>query len=286
MKIAQLSTPFITLPPANYGGTELVVYNLSEGLIKKGHNVTVYAPGDSKTSARLISGFPKAIHYDKMNKLFSPLAEKLFWMHSLPTMYHAILPFEHADKYDLIHNHIHYIGLQYSSLVNTPSVHTYHGDFSSAINSPIEKMILEKYKNHNWIAISKTQKINCPVKLNFVGIVHHGIPIEKYEYNQSNQNYLAWIGRITPNKGLIEAIKVAKITNHHLIIAGIIRERDKVYFESEVKPLIDEKTIHFVGALNLNKKVHMLKKAKALLYPVKWEEPFGLVMIEAMATGT
>ncbi len=286
LKIAQLSTPFISVPPPNYGGIELVVYNLTEGLVKKGHQVTLYAPGDSKTSAKLESSFPKALFYENMQSLFSPLAFNLFWLHSLPTLYHAILPFEKANQFDIIHNHLHYLGLFFTNLVKTPILHTYHGDFSSAIKSPIEKMVLEKYKNAYWTAISESQKKNCPIKLNFVGVVHHGIPIEKFIFNQKPKNYLAWLGRITPKKGIEIAIKVAKTLKIPLKISGIVHQRDKKFFDTKIKPEIDNKLIFNIGPLSMKEKVKFLAEAKVLLYPVTWEEPFGLVMIESMACGT
>lgn len=286
LKIAQLSTPFIAVPPPDYGGTELVVYNLTEGLVKKGHQVTLFATGDSTASARLQSVFPHALFYEKMQQLFSPAALNLFWMHSLPTLYHTIAPFEQADKFDIIHNHVHYLGLFFASLINKPTIHTYHGDFSTAIKSPIERMILEKYKDSYWTAISETQKKNCPIKLNFVDVVHHGVASERFDYQENPQTYLIWLGRITPKKGVNQAIEVAKKLGKQLIIAGVVHDRDQQFFSQKIKPHIDNQLIKYVGALDFSTKVSYLKNAKLLLYPVTWEEPFGLVMIEAMACGT
>lgn len=286
MRIAQLSTPFIAVPPKNYGGIELVVANLTEGLVRRGHDVTLFAPGNSRTSAKLVSAFASELTPQEMEKLFSPLALKLFWMHSLPSFYHAVSAFEKAHDFDIIHNHLHYIGNLLADLTNTPTVHTYHGDLSSAQESPIEAMILEKYKNQHWIAISETQKKNCKIPLNFAAVIHHGIPIEKFTFEEKPQDYLVWLGRITPKKGLTEAIEAARQTDHKLMIAGIVHPRDREYFEVEIKPRIDNKLIFSVGGLDLEAKVKLFKNAKALLYPVSWEEPFGLVMIEAMACGT
>ncbi len=286
LRIAQLSTPFIAVPPPDYGGTELVVYNLTEGLVKKGHKVTLFSTADSITSAKLQSTFKHALFYEEMEQLFSPSALKLFWLHSLPTLYHAVLPFEQAQQFDIIHNHIHYIGLFFASLTDKPTVHTYHGDLSTAAESPIEKMILEKYRHLPWTAISETQKKNCPIKLNFIDVIHHGVPIEKFTYQEDSQDYMVWLGRITPKKGVAEAIKVSKITKKKLVIAGVVHERDREFFLRKVKPQIDNQLISFVGALEFPKKIDLYKNAKLLLYPVTWEEPFGLVMIEAMACGT
>ena len=141
LRIAQLSTPLIPVPPENYGGTELVVYNITEGLVRRGHQVTLFAPGDSKTSANLIPTFPKSLSPAKMEELFSPLALKLFWLHSLPSLYHIVQAFEKAGDFDIIHNHFHYLGSFFTDLVKIPVVHTYHGDFFGAQKSPIENII-------------------------------------------------------------------------------------------------------------------------------------------------
>lgn len=129
-------------------------------------------------------------------------------------------------------------------------------------------------------------KKGSKVKLNFSATIHHGIPIEKFPYNKKPENYLVWLGRITKKKGLTEAIKVAKATKTKLIIAGIINPRDQEIFNKEIKPEIDHKQIFYIGPVGHQSKVKLLKNAKALLYPVSWEEPFGLVMIEALACGT
>lgn len=286
LRIAQLSTPLISVPPENYGGTELVVHNVTEELVKRGHEVTLFAPGTSKTLAKLVSPFVNELNNVEMEKLFSPLALKLFWTHSLPSLYHAVHAFEMASEFDIIHNHFHYIGLFFSHLVQTPVINTYHGDFSGALKSPIEKMILEKYKNDNWIAISESQKANCSTELNFVSVIHHGIPIEKFEFNEKPEDYLVWLGRVTPKKGISDAISAAKKANKKLVIAGVVHPRDEEFFKKEIEPQIDNQSIFFKGGLDLKDKVNLFKNARVLLYPVTWEEPFGLVMIEAMATGT
>ena len=286
LRIAQVSTPFITVPPKDYGGIELVVANLTEGLVKKGHEVTLFAPGDSQTSAKLFAPFEKAVSMKAMEKMFSPLAKKLFWLHSLPSLYHITAAFERANEFDIIHNHLHYLGLFFGSLVKTPTVHTYHGDFSSAIKSPIERMILEKYKDNFWTAISQSQRENCPVKLNVSGVVYNSIWVDKFDWSKKAGDYLMWLGRITPRKGLSQAIEVTKRLGRKLVIAGVVKPRDTDYFQKEIKPRIDNKMIVSVGAVDHSTKVRYLKNAFALLYPVTWQEPFGLVMVEAMACGT
>lgn len=285
LKIAQLSTPFIDVPPKTYGGTELVAYNLTEELVKRGHKVTLFATKNSKTSANLEYAFEKALGLGMMKNLLSDLAKKLSWAHALPSLYHAILPFEKENQFDIIHNHFHYYGLFFSSFIKTPVLTTYHGDLSTAEQSLIEKLILKKYKKNFWTAISKNQKNQVKTKLNFLKVIYHGVPIENFPFSQKHQNYLAWLGRITKKKGLLEAIKVAKKTKNKLVIAGTVNPRDQEYFRKEIEPKIDNKLIFFIGPVNHQKKVKLLKNAKALLYPISWEEPFGLVMIEALACG-
>lgn len=286
LKIAQLSTPFFDVPPKTYGGTELVVSNLTEELVKRGHRVTLFATGDSKTEARLEYVFKNALGAGKPKNLLSNLAKKLPWAPALPSLYHAILPFEKANQFDIIHNNFHYYGLFFSSLVKTPTLTTYHGDLSTAEECKIEKLILERYKKNFWTAISESQKRKTKIKLNFLKVIHHGIPIERFSFSQKHQNYLVWLGRITKKKGVLEAIKVAKIAGEKLVIAGIINPRDTEYFKKEIKPKIDNRLVFYIGPVNHQKKVKLLKNAKALLYPILWEEPFGLVMAEAQACGT
>lgn len=286
MRIAQIAPPFISVPPKNYGGTEFVIHALTEELVKRGHDVTLFASADSQTSAKLVSSFNQPLTPKNTASLFSPLAYKLFWMHSLPALMHVQSVFEHAKDFDIIHDHTHYLGIFFSRFIKTPMVSTYHGSLQWASRSPIEKMILKKYKKHSWVAISENQKKMSSIDLNFASVIHHGIDPDNFSFNEKSKDYLVWLGRITKQKGIIEAITASKQTNKKLIIAGIINPRDQDFFETEVKPHIDGKQIEYIGSVDFEKKVELLKNAKALLYPITWEEPFGLVMIEAMACGT
>ena len=286
LRIAQIAPPFIPVPPTTFGGTEAVVSNITEELVKRGHDVTLFASGDSKTSAKLVSDFHEALQYEELAKMLSPLARKLNWMYSLPVFYHAVKAFENAEKFDIIHDHTHYLSCFFSDFVKTPMVSTYHGSFTIAEQSPIEKMILQKYKRHNWTAISKSQKNETTLGLKFVGTVHHGLHLNEYLYNETPENYLVWLGRITDRKGIAEAISVAKNLEKNLIISGNVKDRDKEYFEKEIKTHVNGKQIIYDGPSDVKRKVKLLRNAKALLYPVKWEEPFGMVMIESMAVGT
>lgn len=285
LKIAQLSTPFFSVPPKNYGAIEYIAYLLTEELVKRGHEVTLLATGESKTSGSLISIYEKELRPVDAEALFSPLAYKLPWMQSLPSLLHINKLMERADEFDVIHNHFHYLPLFFSNLIKTPMVNTYHGNFLYAAESPIELSLLEHYKRSNWVAISESQKRNCPVDLSFSGVIYHGIDLSKYAYDRGGREYLAWLGRINPQKGITEAIKVAKAVGKKLVIAGIVNKRDEDFFKKEVEPHLGD-GVEYIGPISSLEKSKMLGEALALLYPVTWDEPFGLVMIEAMATGT
>ena len=286
LRIAQIAPPFLTVPPKTFGGTEAVVSNITEELVKRGHDVTLFASGDSQTSAKLVSAFSKALQYEELDKMLSPLAKNLHWMYSLPLFYHTVKAFEQAGEFDIIHDHTHYLSCFFTGFTKTPMLATYHGSFTLAEQSPIEKLLLEKYKDHNWTAISNSQKNETTLGLNFVSTIHHGLHLHDYPFNETPDDYLVWLGRITDRKGISEAITVAQHLNKKLIISGNIKERDQQYFDTEIKQHIDSKQIIYDGPSDLARKGELLRNAKALLYPVKWEEPFGMVMIEAMAVGT
>lgn len=283
--IGQIVSPFVPVPPHEYGGTELIVSLLTEQLVKNGHDVTLFASGDSQTAARLESIFPQALDTKRLEEQFSPSAKKLEWLQSLPLISHISFAMERATNFDIIHNHSHYFPLFFEQSLHVSMVHTYHGDFSSACQSPIERMLLEKYQTSKWVAISESQKRTCPLPLNFLGVVYHGIDVTEYEFSANHEGYLVWLGRITEKKGILDAVEVAKRVGKKLVLAGVVLPGDKMFFEEKVLPVIDAKQIEYVGPVNHIQKVALLKDALALLYPISWEEPFGLVMIEAMACG-
>jgi len=268
MKIAQIAPLWIPIPPITYGGTEFVISLLTEELIKRGHKVTLFASGDSKTSARLIPIWSRSLwraHLSAPHAVFSLLYEKLFEM---------------QDEFDIIHDHCEFYSAPFSRFLKPSIVSTIH-------HPMYEEMIIlfKKFPNINYVAISKNQRKSAP-GINFIKTIYHGIPTEKYEFNPEPENYLFWLSKIIPGKGLIEAIKVAKLTGEKLIISGIIPKEAQDYFDFRVKPLIDGKQIQFVGASNFEKKVQLFRNAKAFLYPISRPEPFGLVVIESMACGT
>lgn len=274
MKIAQLAPPWLPVPPVGYGGTEAVVHNLTEGLVKRGHEVTLFATGDSETKANLSYIFPKALG-NSGNLKRDPL---------LPFL-HFIECFERALEFDIIHNHAQYWAMFLADLVRTPVVHTIHGSFAKSYTPQGKLDTLKKFKNHNFISISNAQRKDMP-ELNYVATVYNGIDLEQFQFSEEQEGYLLWIGRITPKKGVVEAINVAKKMNIPLKIAAAIDPIDQEYFDREVKPKIDGNLIRFEGEALFKDKINLYQKALCVLYPISWEEPFGLVMAESMACGT
>ena len=268
MKIAQIAPLWIPVPPYTYGGTELMVSLLTEELVKRGHQVTLFATGDSKTKARLVPIWPKSLWRAKL-----PVPHAVFSL-----MYEKIL--EMRNEFDIIHDHCEFYTVPYSKFLGCPLISTIHHPL-------YEEMIIlfKKFPNVNYVAISKNQRKTAP-GVNFTETIYHGLPLKQYPFQEKPKNYLLWLSKITPEKGLAEAIEVAKKSKNKLIISGVIPKEYQDYFEYRLQPMIDGKQIQFVGAANFEKKVELFKNAKAFLYPIRRPEPFGLVVIESMACGT
>lgn len=274
MKIALLAPLWETVPPKAYGGTELVVYILCEELIKKGHDVTLYATACSKTPAKL-----KAMIQSPMRKL----GVKFPIHYELKAISELI---KDHNNYDVIHNHLGYQILPFVDLMNKPVVTTLHGAF--VIKEDID--FYNQYKKHNYISISNSQRKGAP-ELNYISTVYNGIQVDKYPFNpqiNKDEPYLAFLGRFSEEKGPHLAIKIAKATGMKLIMGGKIDPyfANVEFYKKEIEPYIDNDQIQFIGELQHNEKVNLLKNAVATLHPVTWPEPFGLVMAESMACGT
>ncbi len=268
MRIAQIAPPWISVPPKTYGGTELVISWLTEELVKRGHQVTLFATGDSKTKANLIPMWPKGLwgaNLSAPHAVFSLLYRELL---------------QRADDFDIIHDHCEFYTSPYTKLLKAPVITTLHHPLNEETI-----MLYKKFPNVHYVAISKNQKKSASA-INFARTIYHGLPIIQYPFNPEPQDYLLWISKIIPQKGLAEAIEVALATGQNLVISGYLPPEYKDYFEYRIKPMIDNKQIRFVGASNFEKKIDLFQNAKALLFPVKRPEPFGLVVIESMACGT
>ena len=268
MRIAQIAPLWIPTPPITYGGTEFVISLLTEELVKRGHEVTLFATGDSKTSARLIPIWPKSLWRAKLHAphaVFSLLYRELI---------------ERQNEFDVIHDHSEFYGTAYSKFIKPPIVSTIH-------HPMYEEMIIlfKKFPKINYVAISKNQRKTAP-GVNFKATIYHGLPTKKYPFQAKPKNYLFWISKITPEKGLAEAIEVARMAGEKLLIAGVIPKEEQDFFDYRIKPLIDGEQIQFLGAANFEKKVELFRNAKAFIFPIRRVEPFGLVVMEAMACGT
>ena len=275
MKIVQIAPFEEIVPPKKYGGTELVVYNITQELVKRGHQVYLIASGGSQTKATLLPVFPKPLRaYAKAQDMKIRDSLKFIGIGK-------VLEYLEDIDADIIHNHLGWRLLPFSPIIKMPIVTTLHGP----LNIDYQKLIYGKFKKNKYISISKNQREPFPA-LNYVGTVYNGIDIKKFQFSTNGGDYLAFLGRMSPEKGSVEAIKSAKKSGFKLKMVAKIDAVDKDFFNTKVSPLIDGKQINFLGEMGHKSKVEFLKNAKVLLLPIQWEEPFGLVMIEAMACGT
>ena len=275
--LAQIAPSEERVPPPKYGGIELVVSNLTEELIKRGHQVTLLASGDSITKARLIPIFKKAVRTDT-NIGANPLKREAAKLIEVA----RAINFLQQHKFDIIHNHIDWRFLPFISLLNSaPTVTTLH----SSLDTDYQQFVYNAVPNKNYVSISNNQRQPMP-QLNFIGNIYHGIQINKFAFNSKKGKYIAFLGRMSPEKGPLQAIRAAKKAKIPLIMAAKVDLADKEYFHKKIKPLIDGKSVKFIGEVNHRGKVKLLRNAAALLCLIQWKEPFGLVIIEALACGT
>jgi len=265
MHIGMISPIAWRTPPRHYGPWESVVSLLSERLISAGINVTLFATADSVTNAELHAICPKG--YEEDRDIDAKVWECL----------HIAEVFEHAQEFDLIHNHFDFLPLSYSKLVKTPLLTTIHG-FSSSKILPI-------YKKYNpssyYVSISDSDR---NPELDYVATIHHGIDLEQFTFNSKPEEYLLFFGRIHADKGTYEAIQIAKECNRKLIIAGIIQ--DEIYYNEKIKPHINSDDICYIGSADPENRNRLLGNAFALLHPINFAEPFGLSVVESLACGT
>jgi glycosyltransferase involved in cell wall biosynthesis len=265
MKIAMLSPIAWRTPPRHYGPWENVVSLLTEGLVDRGVDVTLFATGDSRTRGRLQSVCPRG--YEEDGELLPKVWECL----------HISAVFEQGDAFDLIHNHFDYLPLTYSGMTRTPLLTTIHG-----FSSPKILPVYQKYNRRtHFVAISRADR--SPL-LDYIATIHHGIDLNQFTFRPEHGEYLLFFGRIHPEKGTAECIQVARRTGMRLVMAGIVQDRD--YFETRVKPLVDDRRVVYAGSAGPRQRDRLLGGAYALLHPIGFDEPFGLSVVEAMACGT
>jgi len=265
MKIAVLSPIAWRTPPKKYGPWEQVASTITEELVKRGHEVTLFATGNSKTKARLQSVCE--LPYEEVPYCNAKVLECL----------HISQVMEQASDFDIIHNHFDFLPLTYSRLINTPMITTIHG-FSSPTIIPV----YEKYNGSSaYISISNADR---SPKLDYLGTIYHGIDPDKFTFQPNKKNYLLYFGRIHPDKGTHTAIDIAFRAKLPLKIAGLIQ--DQKYFENEIKPFVNGTSVKYLGNVGPAMRNQLLGDAKALLHPIYFEEPFGLSVMEAMMCGT
>ncbi|GGF54755.1 glycosyl transferase [Azorhizobium oxalatiphilum] len=270
MKIAQIAPLTEAVPPTLYGGTERVVSWLTEELVALGHEVTLFASGDSVTSAKLEAMWPRALRLDGTvrdpNALHMAMVEQVY---------------RRAGEFDIMHFHMDYYPFSLMSRQSTPFVTTLHG----RLDLPEHQPLFQTFSDIPVVSISDSQRRPVPMA-NWVETVHHGLPAGLLEPKQTEQSYLAFLGRISPEKRLDRAIRIAQRCGMKLKVAAKIDRADEDYFEEQIRPLIGGEGVEFIGEIGDHQKSDFLSGAHALLVPIDWPEPFGLVMIEAMACGT
>jgi glycosyltransferase involved in cell wall biosynthesis len=271
MRIAQVAPLYERVPPKLYGGTERVVSYLTEELVRLGHEVVLFASGDSITKAELRAPCSQALRFDPqcLDASLAPHVRMLGWV------------YQQAHEFDIIHCHTDYLGLPLSQFTTTPTVITLHGCLDISDISPL----YSEYPEVALISISDAQRRPLP-EVHWVATVHHGLPFDLYDFAPQAGDYLLFLGRISPEKQPDAAIRVACRAGVPLRIAAKVDKIDREYFETTIRPLLDHPLIEFIGEVDEEGKHALLRHALALIFPIDWPEPFGLVMIEALACGT
>ncbi|MGB7600923.1 MAG: glycosyltransferase family 4 protein [Candidatus Sulfotelmatobacter sp.] len=270
MRIAQVAPLFESVPPVLYGGTERVVSWLTEELVRLGHDVTLFASGDSVTNARLVPICPRALRLDAQCQD--------------PAAHHVIMTehvFREAADFDLIHFHLDYLHFPLGCRSEVPCLTTQHGRLDIADLVPI----FQTFRQMPLVSISDAQRTPVPWA-NWHGTVLHGMPRRLLKRKNGDGNYLAFLGRVSPEKGLEDAIEIAYRAGMQLKIAAKVDPADTEYFENKIKTLLKKGRVDFIGEIGHDEKNDFLGNAAAFLFPIQWPEPFGIVMIEALACGT
>ena len=270
MRIAQVSSLMEAVPPKLYGGTERIVSFLTEELVRMGHDVTLFASGDSVTSAKLEPCWPQAMRLDKDAQDY--LAPHIMMVETIA---------RRAAEFDIIHLHIDYLSYPILSRMSVPFVTTLHGRLDLPVLPPLYSM----FPHVQEVSISDSQRAPLP-EANYIGTIYHGLPTDLLAQGPGDKGYLAFIGRISPEKGPDAAIRIAQAAGWKIKIAAKIDNADRAYFDKEIKHLFDLPHVEYIGEINDDRKSEFLGNAAGLLFPIAWCEPFGLAMIEAMACGT
>jgi glycosyltransferase involved in cell wall biosynthesis len=269
VRIAQVAPLYESVPPTFYGGTERVVSFLTEELVKRGHDVTLFASGDSVTNARLVPCAPRALRLSRCVDSFvhhTLMLERIAQQHS---------------RFDIIHFHIDYLHYPVSRRHRTPHLTTLHG----RLDLPDLQPLYREFDDVPLVSISDAQRTPLPW-VNWQATIYHGLPEDLHRFREQPGDYLAFLGRVSPEKRVDRAIEIARRSGMELKIAAKVDRADAEYFEAEIRPLLDDPLVEYIGELGGREKDEFLGNARALLFPIDWPEPFGLVMVESMACGT
>jgi glycosyltransferase involved in cell wall biosynthesis len=270
LRIAQVAPLYEAVPPKLYGGTERVVSYLTEELVAQGHAVTLFASGDSVTSARLVPGSKQALRLDR--SCMDPLAHHILMLERVR---------QHAAEFDVIHFHVDYLHFPMSRRAGVPQVTTLHG----RLDLPDLAAVYREFQDMPVVSISDAQQALLP-EASWLKTVYHGLPASLFRPGSGDGGYLAFLGRISPEKRVDRAIEIARRSGRKLRIAAKVDRADIEYFERQIRPLLALPHVEWVGEITEDEKERFLGGAEALLFPIDWPEPFGLVLIEAMACGT
>ena len=269
MRIALIAPPWYAIPPSGYGGIEWVVALLADGLTERGHEVTLFAAPGSTTKARLVSPLQE-----------EPPREAIGdpWYEAS----HIVSVYEHGDEFDILHDHTGPVGVSVGALSDWPTIHTLHGPFTEQT-----LMLYRRVARQHWfVAISESQRSMAPPDLRWAGVVYNGIPMDRYPLREDKDDYLFFLGRADEEKAPHLAIEAARRAGRRLIMCATTKnERERSYWAEQVEPILgDDIEVH--GECDPAQKADLLGRAAALVFPIQWAEPFGLVMVEAMACGT
>ncbi len=275
MRIALIAPIVEPVPPPTYGGIELVITNLDEQLTSQGHEVILLASGDSHSHGTLVPLFPKALRtYDE--------AKNQYWQQEMKVLAIAnSLKYLRNNPVDIVHSHLDWKFLPFEALISAPVITTIHGYPGSGGGAEV----YEQYSESNFVSISLAQRMSLPA-LHYTANIYNGVDTSEFTFFPEPQDYFSFLGRMSPEKGPVEAIAIAKKAGVKLIMAAKIDVSDQDFYNTKVKPLIDGKQIQYIGEVGHAEKLKLLGNSCGLIAPIQWEEPFGLFFIEAMACGT
>lgn len=271
MKIAQIAPLYEPISPRTYNGMERMISYLTEELVEQGHEVTLFASGDSVTAATLVTHSSESLRDNK--NIQDPLAHHVAQMQDV---------LELADEFDLLHFHTDYFHFPFSSFLRKPKISTLH----NRLDIPDLVYVYHKFKEQPLVSISNAQRQLMPVEANWVRTVYYGIPEHQYKKSQDPDDYVVYVGSISPKKRPDRAISVAKEAGVKIRIAAKMDQMDQTHYEVMIEQLMKQPHVEFVGEVSEEEKVALIANARALLYPIDWPVPFGMVLIQAMACGT